>query len=726
MKKYNRNKYGYNIQLAAHNTPISFEQMWSMNQATQSPGISSNPLAKTYMNAGGDIANVLKIGGGIASVIPGGQVIGAAASGLGSIIGAFSKPSGANPTVGYNNTNPYGYAEGGMIEGGEVEQISPNAMEVTGGEGETDGVDIDYKGMPLAVDNGEMIDTQNDRVFSEKLHDPRTGKSFAESSKKLERLIAKLGKKPSIINMATLKALEKEKEKLFATQETVAQAMGKRQGNGMPIQPGQGMAYGGRMNYAYAGGVPVPINKLTTSPWVNPGKEVNAIRYPSLTNEDLDKYAQDNLNLFTDAGYGNAFGAHNAEGYVPQEEYETNQKRYQAAKKAAGSLTPEQIQTELDTVPAGFKYSNKYKQYAGYHIDKPVFMDAAGEYLKTDEGMRYDRDRKVIDPKATDLLSSPDIFGPNFAALYGQPGFQKIYNDKVKAATQRKENLKDYLVYQKDPTKVLSGNRDDAHLDTSWNDYLTKSGYNQDAAAYQALSNEQKAALINQAVLKANKDNPDNDPYQQVGTDLPPDKQPPDLKYKYGIGDYMQLGAAGLQTALSIFDKPEVNRPRLDRTVITQNKFNPASALAQNQLTTNAARQNLANSYSSAGVASGLQNLYANKYRTDASIINQYDNLNQQARTQYEQRMQQQNQFNAQVQAASDIANEQNRANYTNGLYNSLQTLSNVGKGFNEQTTQQRALEILFNRDPEAYESLMSEMERTNKLTKKKTINDGK
>ena len=48
---------------------------------------------------------------------------------------------------------------------------------------------MDYKGVPLAVDNGEMIDTQNDRVFSEKLHDPRTGKSFAESSKKLEILI---------------------------------------------------------------------------------------------------------------------------------------------------------------------------------------------------------------------------------------------------------------------------------------------------------------------------------------------------------------------------------------------------------------------------------------------------------------------------------------------------------------------------------------------------------
>ena len=29
--------------------------------------------------------------------------------------------------------------------------------------------ELGYKGMPLAVDNGEMIDTQNDRVFSEKL-----------------------------------------------------------------------------------------------------------------------------------------------------------------------------------------------------------------------------------------------------------------------------------------------------------------------------------------------------------------------------------------------------------------------------------------------------------------------------------------------------------------------------------------------------------------------------
>ena len=27
----------------------------------------------------------------------------------------------------------------------------------------------------------------------------------------------------------------------------------KNKGNGMPIQPGQGMAYGGRMNYTYAG-----------------------------------------------------------------------------------------------------------------------------------------------------------------------------------------------------------------------------------------------------------------------------------------------------------------------------------------------------------------------------------------------------------------------------------------------------------------------------------------
>ena len=168
MKGYNKNRQKFNVQLSDGTNNISFEKMWALNQASKSPGFVSNPLAKAYAPSFG-LGGVLQKLAPVAAAIPGVGTLGAAAIGAaGGLAGMLDRPTAANPSVGYANRNPYG-----MASGGSMEQISPNSVEVTGAPGQTDGNQINYKGQPVNVDHGEVIDHSQDIVFSDKLFDPR-------------------------------------------------------------------------------------------------------------------------------------------------------------------------------------------------------------------------------------------------------------------------------------------------------------------------------------------------------------------------------------------------------------------------------------------------------------------------------------------------------------------------------------------------------------------------
>lgn len=685
MKGYNKNKYQYNVQLSTNNKPISFEQMWAMNQATNSPQIISNPLSKAYMNTGGDIGGAMQALAPIASLTPLGPLGGAIMGGAGSLISMFSKPSQKNPTTGFANTNQYG-----MASGGEMEQLSPNGMEVTGGQGETDGVDLNYKGQDVALDHGEMLDTAQDRVFSNKIHDPRSGKTFADSVKPLEKLIGKLTKRPSVINNNTIKMLEHQKDSLFKTQEQIAQAMGQRNQDGSTVQQGQPtMAMGGKMKFASAGYLQDPENP----------KYRSSIPLPS---------------RFSPIAY-NQVNHNNTPSTTPSTTPVVGSSRTRLNKVRSNSAKSSNPVVGADEFSYVNNKTGDYRGAASADYRPSTFYKTADTWLKTIEGEKYQREQRAINPK---YKWNPDrVFGADHLSMASRPSFQKMYGQirDFNPATAPPNFNRDVNPMQYKSPGMNPPNGTIPQLDSKGNfvDYKKpENTYNSDPTKVDPITAQRIVGSDNPVDLKNS-------------TDWMPSKNttstPKIKKSPYTTGDYMQLGAAGIKMLGSIFDKPERQVAQLDRTPITENRFNPSSALQQNQFTTNAGANALGNNYSSAGVASGLQNLYANKYRADSQVVSQYDNMNNQARSQYEQRMQQQNQFNAQQQSITDIANEENRAAYANNLYGSLDSVINIGKGFNDKQSNLKGLQYLKANDPKAFDSLMESLKTDNTTMETKT-----
>jgi len=595
-------------------------------------------------------------------------------------------------------------------------------MEVTGATNQTDGNQINYKGQPINVDHGEVIDHSKDIVFSDKLFDPRSGKSFADTVKPMEKLIGKLSKMPSNINSNTIKALEQQKQKVFQTQEQVAAALGQRNSDGSTVQPGQpAMAMGGKINSYVSGG----RAKGRKDYRGDPGNPI--------------------VNLFKDMGKSIGYGALDLAGELantlagmPVKDRADLQARIQAQRQAKETYSPKttitakritpptqssknyvttgvnkfpivsmmqaqkknNVQTTPNTVtpkssrntiptrstsiiPTGneFQYPKGYEAASRLGLNPEDFYEDADQFLKTPAGKLWEQVQRAEDPNYKGF-SKDKKFGKYHTAMYQNPEFQRIASGQVAkeqaAFSQANQKMKEY-----NPT-----------------------------------------AAISDLIKKVDKGNTEPiNPLKPKLDYLPAIKQRFKPIPKFGVGDYMQLGAAGASVLGALLDRPEKQKPNLDKTQITQNRYDPANALMQNQYTTNAGMMANTNNYSSAGVQAGLQNLMANKYRADSQVQSQYDQMNQQARTQYEQRLQQQNQFNAQTLSANDDKNVANRAAYTNNLYGALQTVSQVGAGLNDKQAMDTYLKLLAQRDPQASAGILN---ADGKLVSEKKWSGGK
>ena len=175
-----------------------------------------------------------------------------------------------------------------------------------------------------------------------------------------------------------------------------------------------------------------------------------------------------------------------------------------------------------------------------------------------------------------------------------------------------------------------------------------------------------------------------------------------DAKKKLGLGDYLQLGAAGASVLGAVLDTPETQKFYGNNAPITNQQFDPSRALMNNAFSTNAARQDVTNSYSASGANANLQNLYANKFKADADVTTHYDQMNKQATTDYENRLGQRTAENNQMRYHTDDVNMANRAQYMNNIYGALGTVNQVGAGFNKQASTDQGMKWLMQIDPEA------------------------
>lgn len=176
---------------------------------------------------------------------------------------------------------------------------------------------------------------------------------------------------------------------------------------------------------------------------------------------------------------------------------------------------------------------------------------------------------------------------------------------------------------------------------------------------------------------------------------------PAPLGMRTTVGDIFQGVEVGSKF-LQLLGGPEVEKPYLDRTQITKQAFDPRQAMYQNQANFQAQSNNLQTS--SAPLRRALQNsLYAKKLDADSQVLTQYQQLNNQATTQYQDRLSNRQRYNNQQMNYTDDINARNRGQFMNVTQNAFTSLGNFGEALNTKRQNYDALNILRVMYPDVY-----------------------
>lgn len=452
-------------------------------------------------------------------------------------------------------------ANGGFVE------LSNNSYSVEGNPDVTDSVATNYKGINLKLDDQEVIDTANNFVYSNKVINPLTGKSFAKDAERLERNKGKAEKAVTRYNdphaQNTVKHMNSSLSSLAKNQELVALLKGKR-------SSATHMAYGGPTD---------PPN-----PWL-----------PFL--------------------YSNNQGAGNAmQSQQPNWTY-----------SLLDQMNPLAMQNQ--TLPS--------VDVTASRISRPSAVAS--------------RRRTLSSPVAPTVLT-PTSQGQSFAP--------SLPND-----TQGPLNYGDLI--SADPNANFSNTIGDAES----YERGRIAPFLQGTPASPQISSAETTGVTSNSYT--------NDPRVDRG---------------FTVGDALQVGSL-VNSFARLRGGPEKEQANYDTSKITRNVYDVNTALQSNAANFN----NTTNSIdtSSSNLRRALQNqMLASKMRSDNSALTQYDQLNQQARTDYEGRVSNQQRYNVGQRTYTNDINARNRGAYDSAVQNAFGNLSNFGIGLNQRKQGFDALDL--------------------------------
>jgi hypothetical protein len=169
----------------------------------------------------------------------------------------------------------------GFKDGGDLSKLAQGAGLVTGAPNQIDGNNMNYKGSPIALNHGETLDTNKDRVISTNYFNPVTGKKIVDEDKALKRSRGKAEKilqnGSDVAAMNTVKYTQQKEDGLYRMQEMIAQMAGDR--NRPQDQPPQGYYKGGEIGNEQG----VPLNKFYEEMMNSQGR---GIQVEQVTNND--------------------------------------------------------------------------------------------------------------------------------------------------------------------------------------------------------------------------------------------------------------------------------------------------------------------------------------------------------------------------------------------------------------------------------------------------------
>lgn len=171
-------------------------------------------------------------------------------------------------------------------------------------------------------------------------------------------------------------------------------------------------------------------------------------------------------------------------------------------------------------------------------------------------------------------------------------------------------------------------------------------------------------------------------------------------------GDVMQ-GIAATSQMLRALQKPLPEKERTITSPITRQVFDPTSQLAQSARSYSSSMNTLDVGSANTRRLYGNQML-ASKLATDQNILTQYDTMNQQARSQYEQLMGQRQAQNVQLAMTTADLNQRNLGAYNNAVDTAFSSMSNFGKSLNAKKGAYENLKLIQKLYPDIYNRLVT------------------
>lgn len=540
-------------------------------------------------------------------------------------------------------------ANGGMID------VNSSSMEVNGNPNQVDSVYYPEKNVYL--DDQEIV--KNNFVYSNRITNPLSGNSFAKDSKKIESSTAKAEKRlknsSDPISENTIKRNEASAERLAQIQEIVAEKMGKRDPQVM------GYANGG------------PFDPL-------PGQQYMEIYSgPNGVKQYYDPY--NNRQVFRKPETGTYFAARDNYALPAKDLIAQHLKAYPGTTQAQ---VPQQSTTPV--------VSNS-QVMSGYD---PMTGNKGFQFPITPQLPRDSSAPGPLDFIPGDFDPTPNPVNsvkPSPVESVKRSPVRGVKPLPAKTWKPVPDSEFDPNMYKRDPMTYL-----DYPMETI--PYMKEQG-----VPYKSDGLNPVESMYPNQVPKLG-----SDPRNTIPTSIDPSNPTaPVSGYRDGFttGDYMQIAAA--LSRAGNFQKAEMETPNLDLTNITKNAYDVNPVLGQN----NRNYQNALNNTtaSSPNLRRAIANqLYGQKLNQDSNSLEQYQQMNNQAATQYEDRLSNQRRFNAQQTGYTQDINARNRGAGMNARQAAFDQLGTVGIMLNKRKESQAYINALKVRYPDISDSVLKDI----------------
>ena len=166
----------------------------------------------------------------------------------------------------------------------------------------------------------------------------------------------------------------------------------------------------------------------------------------------------------------------------------------------------------------------------------------------------------------------------------------------------------------------------------------------------------------------------------------------PRVDRSFTAGDALQVGSL-INSFARLRGGPEKEQANYDNSKITRNVYDVNNALQSNASSFANSSNNI--DTSSPQLRRALQNqMLASKMKADNSALTQYDQMNQGARSEYENRVSNQQRYNVGQRTYTNDINARNKGAYDSAIQNAFGNLSNFGVGLNQRKQAYDALDL--------------------------------